>query len=160
MRRVRESDVYFERCHGADLDRTLSLQAKYACWETWLDEYAEGQPPHRILYARERMVALAYGEPLSASPESSLPEGASVATDTAPDTTGVDGGTAIAPTATEASGPRTSPVPRNPRYRGNPTCEPVCAPPWRTCLARCVEGRDACVRACESEYRACMRGCL
>jgi hypothetical protein len=152
-RAVYQSDVRFERCHAAELDPAVTLQAKYDCWEGWLDRYAEGQPPHRILYARERMVALAYGEPLEGLPADATPPEASVAEAPAAEVSGAVAGD-------EGSSAPRGDAPRRPRYRGDPTCDPVCGPPWQRCIARCTEGRVACVEACESEYRACMRGCF
>jgi hypothetical protein len=173
MRQVHRSDVYFERCHAAEMDEAVPLQSKYACWETWLEGHAEGQPPHRILYARERMVALAYGEPLTVISDapsaedtpteaSDAPPEATTSAEAEPSSaTAMEGSAGAAPTGvTDGEAEAEVFIPERPRYQGNPACDPVCGPPWERCVARCTDGRQACVQACESEYRGCMRGCF
>lgn len=58
LRRVHRSEVYFERCYAADLDRAVPIGERRACWQSWMAHYQLGQPPDRIDYVRERILRL------------------------------------------------------------------------------------------------------
>ncbi|MBC7172654.1 MAG: hypothetical protein H5U40_09520 [Polyangiaceae bacterium] len=144
---VREGNAEFERCHAAELSDGVGVDERHECWESWIRQHAEGQPTHRVLYARERMVALAHGESRLAIPAES-------------ELSYVRNAEPSAPVVPEGEAPADPPRMRPPRYGGDPTCDPACNSPWNRCISRCVEGRMPCIEACESEYRACMRGCF
>ncbi|UJR80663.1 Hypothetical protein I5071_27120 [Sandaracinus amylolyticus] len=58
LRRVHRSNVYFERCYAADLDRRVPVEERRACWQAWATHWQEGQDPARIDYVRERLLRL------------------------------------------------------------------------------------------------------
>lgn len=58
LRRVHRSEVYFERCYAADLDRRVPVEERRACWQAWAAHWQEGQDPARIDYVRERLLRL------------------------------------------------------------------------------------------------------
>ena len=75
LRMVHQSNVYFERCHGADYDPTLRSSDRRACWAAWLEHYPEGQPPDRVDYALQRLEAIDQGngaEPLPGVPSATV----------------------------------------------------------------------------------------
>ncbi len=201
---VHRSNAQFERCHSAELADSVGTRERYDCWDDWIRHHAEGQAPHRVLYARERKSALSRGETMRR-----LPDGTPVAVELAEPETATDAAPAEAtapasepvaaaatpsasPTAEGAAAPAATnpaaptpetatasdappatlqvpapaasadaaPARRTPRYRGDPTCQPVCSAPWDRCIARCDDLRNPCIVACENEYRACMQGCF
>lgn len=58
LRRMHRSDVYFERCYAADLDRRVPVEERRACWQAWMTHWQTDQPPERIDYVRERLLRL------------------------------------------------------------------------------------------------------
>lgn len=159
---VHQSNAEFERCHAAELTEGVEASRRYECWDRWIERHAKGQPGHRVIYARDRMAAIARGETVPALPDgvSVRPERAQEATvyRGAPLSAAASGGPAVvAPPAVSSEAPSPG---RSPRYEGDLTCQPVCGAPWDRCVARCADGRMACVVACENEYRACMGGCF
>ena len=62
LRMVHQSNAYFERCHAADFDASVSTEDKMGCWQAWVEHYRAGQPPERVVYARERVAALTQGD--------------------------------------------------------------------------------------------------
>ena len=61
-RMVHQSAHYFERCHAADLDTQRTVDDRQGCWAAWLRHWADDQPPVRVRYAEQRLVALSRGE--------------------------------------------------------------------------------------------------
>lgn len=141
------SEVYFERCHSADIDRRRSSNQRKECWARWLRHYSSDQSPERIYHARSRLAALSGGPlpPLPPEPETHLEMGG--------------GSQGPAPLSTPT--PQTAAVPKTPAIErvSAEGCGPVCDPIWNACASRCQENARRCLQACENEYRFCIRGC-
>jgi hypothetical protein len=156
IRMMHESSLYFERCHAAELIDGVSMSDRVECWHRWVEHYAYGQEPARVLYARERIAFLSQGEAIEPLPtgepaepeaEADIPE--------------------LPPAMLDNQG--TVPVPHryipgipSPRVdRENPVCMTHCRPEWDACAAPCVgdPNRRACLGACQSEFTACMHAC-
>jgi len=65
---VHQSNAYFEQCHAADFDSTVTPELRRQCWARWLQHYTYGQPPDRVEYARARIAALEDGEEIEPLP--------------------------------------------------------------------------------------------
>lgn len=65
---VHQSNAYFEQCHGADFDPTVTAELRRQCWARWLQHYTYGQPPDRVEYARARVAAIEDGETIEPLP--------------------------------------------------------------------------------------------
>jgi hypothetical protein len=154
---MHESSMYFERCHYAELVDGVSANDRAECWRRWLEWYAYGQEPARVLHARERLVFLSQGEALeplpTATSDQSEPE--LEPTDT-PAATVTAGGTVPQPHV------YTPGIPPPRAYRESDVCRGTCRPRWDTCAAPCGEAsnRTACLGACQADYTTCMRGCF
>jgi hypothetical protein len=177
MRGVHQSTAYFERCHAADFDPSVSLEQKEQCWATWLQYYTHGQPPHRVSYATERREALSRGEEVEPLPgvsyaavdASQRSEYLTAGGSTEPVPTVSPPEPAPSPEQADNAPPEPGPVepeaaPRERRLPGPPgrphgACVPICNPRWDSCVARCEDGVRQCRDACETEHRTCMAGC-
>lgn len=156
---VHESTVYFERCHAAELDDSVPLELRSACWERWLRWYSHSQTQTRILYARERLVFLAQGEIADPLPSQETVGEEVAAPAPTGSTTQPDEGAAIAASASPAPGTPEARR-RHPRRAGSDVCEPICLPRWNQCVDRCTTQESSCIAACQGEYGACMNGCI
>ena len=177
---VHQSNAYFERCHTADYDPSISVETKHNCWAAWLEHYREGQTPDRIGYASHRLVSLDSGADtpplpglgsatvsytasyLSSSPEEEPDEATAEVEGTDEGTAGGEDVDVVHPPQVphdDLHGVLNTRGTRNPQImRG--ACAAVCGPRWDACMEHC-EGRDnSCQRACEAEQRICMRGCF
>ena len=167
LRRVQQSNVYFERCYAADFDPRVPLAEKHACWSAWREHYAMGQPPERLSYAQARIYGIEHAESVPGLP--GLPEAA----------IGPRQVTPVTATSTTEAPPdpeppaiaereslhdrrarrrrRVHPLPRT----SNPICAAsACEPSYRACLDTCATQNEACETACEVELQACARGCF
>lgn len=68
LRMVHQSNAYFEQCHAADFDSTVTADMRQRCWSRWLQHYTHGQPPDRVEYARSRVASLEDGEDMEPLP--------------------------------------------------------------------------------------------
>ena len=168
LRRVQQSNVYFERCYAADFDPRVPLAEKHACWSAWREHYAAGQPQERLEYAQARIYAIEHSESVPRLP--GLPEAAM----------GPRRMTAVTAASTTEAPPEPDPPAvaeqeslrerraRRRRHRRHPlprTTNRICAtaacePAYRECLDTCARGNEACETACEVELQACARGCF
>jgi hypothetical protein len=156
LRLVEQSNLYFERCHAADLDPARTDAERRACWQAWRDHYDVGQSADRDDYVRERLVML---DPQSGS-------AISLATADEPEADVGDGSVEPAP----PEGPELSDTigDRPPRARRRPVvprtrtsaCGAGCEPAFVTCGTACNVGDRGCVDACRHIYRQCARGCF
>jgi hypothetical protein len=159
-RMLRQSDLYFERCHSAERDPAATTEVRRQCWKAWLKHYAISQPPERVGHAEERSVAL--------TPE------ASGALD---EDTGSEFLMAVHAAEAQAEG---SPV----IGAAAEGCKESCVSREATCAAACATAfnvgadagpapdsgppltpesapeKDHCTAACESETRVCLGVCL
>ncbi len=177
---VHQSNAYFEHCHAADYEASLPVTTKRSCWAAWLEHYRMGQPPERIAYARDRVVALAMGDDVEQLP--GMPQGVVGSTYTAaflteggelsiaqaaaetPIPSVADGADIDAAASVEVA-PSAVPVTDNvpateiaPPTRARGACASYCNPRWDACVRDCAE-RESCERACDVEHRTCVRGC-
>jgi hypothetical protein len=186
MRMVHQNAEYFERCHAADHNPTVSARVRHACWVRWLSHYTAGQSQERIRHASTRLAALETGQtgaPLpgmdgavgSAHTAAFLPADAEAppeGQEPGPPPTSAPNGTATpdtpsAPPAEGAPAPaRTSPpgdahgpyIPTPPRVRES-GCDEVCMPSWEACIRACQDRPRTCVKSCEAEHRICRAAC-
>jgi hypothetical protein len=150
---VHQSSSYFEHCHSADYDASVSSDQRTECWSAWLQYYTLGQSPERLQYARARIEAIEAGEevsPLPGVPTSQLGSSFTASYlsmgEEFPD---ADPGTAPRNQERLPSAP-------NPDHE----CSNVCVPHWNTCIRRCDEPYGGCRDACEIEHRTCLNGCF
>lgn len=152
---MHESSMYFERCHAAELRDDIAASVRAECWRRWLEWYAYGQEPARVLHARERIVFLSQDMALDPLPTPAIAE--SPAPETPPVVPAQEGQGTVPQPHVYVPG---VPSPRD--YRESPACETVCRPRWEACASPCTEeeaGRRACLGACQADYTSCMRAC-
>lgn len=166
LRRVAQSQIYFERCYAADFDPRVPLAEKHACWTAWREHYTPGQTPDRVGYCEQRIDAIEHGESVPRLP--GLPE-AAMGPRRATPILAVSSEEAIAepqlasldheddlPARTRRAR-RPPPLPRT----SNVICaQRACEPVWRACVDSCPPGNDPCETACEVELQGCARGCF
>jgi hypothetical protein len=159
LRLVEQSNLYFERCHAADLDPRRTDAERRACWQAWRDHYDVGQSPDRDDYVRERLVML--------DPRNGTAIALSTADDPMAEAAG-DEATEAAfapPEGPELSDtisdhpPRRQRRPLAPRTRTS-ACGAGCEPAFVTCGTACNVGDRGCIDACRHIYRQCARGCF
>ena len=181
VRLVHRSNVYFERCYAADLDRLVPNAERRACWSAWQEHYPAGQSRERLDYVRERLlrldperaaiVALATGEDPELAPELGMssdpqlvtedaaePDPASETTDVASTEAPAEDGAADEESREEARARRAGRRPIVPRT-ATPHCAAACEPRYQTCATRCGADGRACLTACRVSYRQCARAC-
>jgi len=176
---VHQSNNYFEHCHGADFDVSVTPDQRGQCWSVWLDHYTLGQSPDRLVYARQRIVDIQTGQesvaPMPGMPTSQI-EGSYTASylslgapDPAPEdpdeaqneaqNEGQNEGEATAPDA--PAPPAAEARPRRPRApNSDHECSEVCEPRWDACIARCDNPHGACRHTCETHHSICLAGCF
>ncbi len=155
LRMVHQSNTFFERCHSADYDTSVTPDQRHECWTVWLHHYTLGQSPERLAYARARLsggeVTAMPGIP-SAQLGTSYTASYLVMSEDVMDAEGADESTAATPPRDEER----LPSPPNPDHQ----CSGVCDPRWYTCIRRCDEPYGGCREACEIEHRTCLAGCF
>lgn len=68
---LHQSEVYFERCHAADLDTRRTTAERLECWSAWIEHYRDGVSVGRARHAARRVEALRAGDQVSVP----LPDG-------------------------------------------------------------------------------------
>lgn len=154
IRMNHESSLYFERCHTAELLDGVSTGDRAECWRRWLEWYAVGQEPAKVMHARERIVYLSQGESMEPLPSPAVAESGS---EVPPQVEPVREGQGTVPQPHVYIPGIPTPRP----YRESSTCEPVCRPRWDSCASRCADDdtRRGCLGACQADYTNCMRAC-
>jgi hypothetical protein len=165
LRLVEQSNLYFERCHAADLDAARTDAERRACWQAWRDHYDVGQSPDRDDYVRERLVMLdpQSGSAISlATPDDPMGQDPIGAGDAESSPTDVVDVPPEGPELSDTVGDR-PPRPRRrpvaPRTRTS-ACGAGCEPAFVTCGTACTVGDRGCLDACRHIYRQCARGCF
>jgi hypothetical protein len=136
---VYEGNVRFEHCYRLDLDPTIALSHRQACWKDYLARHTYAQSGDRIGYARQRLTDLENGK------KGIL-------------TLDLDGGAAAAPRAETVPMPSSihaAPPPRAP----DPPAAPSQAPPRNRaeapfeseCTDNCIFRWNDCSASCETK---------
>lgn len=165
LRHGQRSQVYFERCYAADLDARISATDKHSCWSSWLEHYTIGATDGQRTYARERLEAIALGEPtprLPGMPEAALGPRAKTLVTVSSAASAASEPLVEGPRSSEGRGRhsrRNRRIPPLP-HTTNPTCAAAaCESTWRSCIDECANVR-ACAVACRIELNTCARGCF
>lgn len=156
---MEQANEYFERCYAADRDVRRGDDERRACWLSWRDHYAVGQPDDRVDYVRERLVML---DPRN---------GDAMALSMVDEETGAEGGEVLATEPTPPEGPELSDSLRTDepaRVRRRPVaprtrtsaCGAECEPSFVTCARACEIADRGCTDACRHVFRQCARGCF
>jgi len=171
LRMVHQSNSFFERCHGADFDSSVTPDQRGQCWSVWLEHYTLGQSPDRLVYARQRIVDIQTGQesvaPMPGMPTSQV-EGSYTASylslgapDTVPESPDQTETTDEATAEATASAAPSEAQPRRPRApNADHECSEVCEPRWDACIARCDNPHGACRHTCETHHSTCLAGCF
>jgi hypothetical protein len=132
LKQAQRSTGYYEQCYGADFDPSVTPDQRRSCWNRWLDEQSENQPPELVRYAEMRLQQLAVDgstRPLPSEDPEPIP-------------------------VIEHQYPR---APPGEYHRSG--CVPLCHDRWAGCNTYCDMEDKSCVAACESEFRVCTDGC-
>lgn len=149
---MHDSDLYFERCYGADFDRQVAPAKKEACWQAWLGHYTRHQPAHRVDYAMRRVEALQNGEPLPTLPGLAGASGNQVPVD--PNLSNLVG--AGAPRLAAVSTTTDGGAPLNEIPNG---CLEACNTFESSCVSECPSSSVNCRDGCSRERAICLGGC-
>lgn len=165
IRGRQESTVYFERCHSADADPGIGVEARRQCWGTWLRHYSKNQCNERRQYARSRLAwytdfPLRFDQRVAKGSAARLTSngGVNVGTIAAEEAPEPSYGPPISAAGglLESAAPHASPGSQS----GSPPCVRLCEGPLVPCLRECEQRGKGCRHACDHEYRICLRGCF